>query len=267
MKLIRYRSFRRHDPKNCAWCEEFRCRRCGAKPLVSEVARGRMFHRWGNICPSCWEGNQKRTEPRPPSFLNLLADAIASWIKEHAGRPVNPLNPGNLWDGSWSRYGPNRRSGGRPRLWPHVPIDRDGYLAPTAEAPDAAIALFYGYLYKRIRSRWCALTLRQLIERWPRRWCEPSEEFLNHVQDQMGGIPVNLKLSVPNRCYDEFQQQLLAVPSSERSASKANGKPRLGRREAPTNRPTALSPLTAAAPFHRATGERRLGRRVSSSGR
>lgn len=53
MKLIRYRSFRRHKPENCAWCAECACPDCGDKPPVRELPGNRMVHTRKGRCLEC----------------------------------------------------------------------------------------------------------------------------------------------------------------------------------------------------------------------
>lgn len=53
MKLIRYRSFRRHKPEKCMWCAELACKFCGARPPISRLPGDRMVHVWAEACPDC----------------------------------------------------------------------------------------------------------------------------------------------------------------------------------------------------------------------
>lgn len=146
-------------------------------------------------------------------FLNRLVDVIASWIRKQPTTQwryhVNG-NPGNLWDGH------------SPRRWPHIKIDRSGYLRVTKTQPDLARAAFHAWLQTRIRWGW---TLRQLIGHWPRRSCKPSEEFIEYVQEELGLWSANVRLSALQRAYDRAARKLRSEVSTAGHPTKATYTP------------------------------------------
>lgn len=87
-----------------------------------------------------------------PALLDQLVAAIVR--QEHGEKKVYPNNnPGNIWDGLCT--------GKLKRIWPHIPIDRLGFL--RLKDTQEGIAFMREQIRLKIQR---GLTLRQLIGEW-----------------------------------------------------------------------------------------------------